>query len=204
MKRTVAIFVKPPVAGRVKTRLAETLGYGRAASLYRYLSLKTMAHAKEGPWRTLLAVDSFSRAQARLFLSTRLPLISQGSGDLGKRIDRVFAKMPAGPVVIIGSDVPGLRSRHISEAFKALTAADAVFGPSLDGGFWLIGIRRVRSGDVPLDGVRWSSEHALEDAIRSLPRAWRIAIISPLADIDTSKDLAAAGSRAFQRAVARQ
>ena len=86
-----------------------------------------------------------------------------------------------------GADQPTFD--EIAEAFAALGAHDAVFGPALDGGYWLVGLRRVRA--VPPDlftGVRWSTEHALSDTVATL-RGHSIARVATLRDVDTAADL---------------
>lgn len=200
MKRTLIIFVKAPAAGRVKTRLAKALGPARAAAVYRRLCANTIAQASRGPWRTVLAVDpvpaiaGFENLWPRQFHRT-----PQGRGDLGARMRRLIDAAPSGPVVIIGSDAPALRARHIREAFKALAGADCAVGPAPDGGYWLIGFSRRRGRAPRFERVRWSSEHALGDTIRSLPAGFRIARLGDLADIDDAADLWRAGPGALRR-----
>lgn len=201
MRGTLIIFVKAPVAGGVKTRLGKTLGAGRAAAIYRRLTANTIAHAAKGSWRTMLAVDPASsmRGHASLW-PPRLPRAPQGKGSLGARMRRLIDAAPKGPVVVIGSDAPALRARHIRAAFRALGRADAVFGPADDGGYWLIGLARRRGRAPEFNAVRWSSEHALADTIRSLPVSFRVAQIGTLADIDDEASLKRAGAGALMRA----
>ncbi|MDZ7628192.1 MAG: TIGR04282 family arsenosugar biosynthesis glycosyltransferase [Parvularculaceae bacterium] len=204
MTRTLVIFVKAPVAGRVKTRLAKDLGAGRAAAIYRRLTANTIAQAEIGNWRTILAVDPVGalRGYENLW-PARIARIAQGRGDLGARMRRVLDKSPKGPVIIIGSDAPGLCARHIRAAFKALEGADAVFGPATDGGYWLIGFARRRGRAPAFDGVRWSSDNALKDTLASLPAGSRVTLLEALADIDDAADLATAGPAALMRSMAR-
>ncbi|MHA7873223.1 MAG: TIGR04282 family arsenosugar biosynthesis glycosyltransferase, partial [Hyphococcus sp.] len=118
MRGTVFIFVKAPRAGRVKTRLGAAVGIGRAAALFRIMTHQTIAESEKGDWRTLLAVDPpAATAASWTFWPSHLPRIAQGAGDLGARMARVFAAAPAGPVLIIGADAPGLRARHLRQAF---------------------------------------------------------------------------------------
>ena len=204
MSGTLIIFVKAPVAGRVKTRLAKSLGPGRAAAIYRRLTAITIAHAAAGRWRTILAVDPAAALSGFQNLwPRRFARVPQGSGDLGARMRRLFDTAAKGPVIIIGSDAPSLRARHIRSAFKALAGADAVLGPAHDGGYWLIGLGRRRGRAPEFVGVRWSSQYALEDTIKSLPKRWRVARIEILADVDDAADLESAGRRAFHQAPAR-
>lgn len=200
MRGTLIIFVKAPVAGRVKTRLAKSLGAGRAAAIYRRLTANTIANAANGPWRTVLAVDPASAARGPSSIwPSRLARTLQGTGDLGERMRRLIDAAPPGPVVIIGSDAPFLRSRDIRTAFAALCGADAVFGPAYDGGYWLIGLARRRGRAPQFEGVRWSSAHALADTIISMPDHWRIRRLEFLADIDDGADFVAAGPGALMR-----
>jgi rSAM/selenodomain-associated transferase 1 len=200
MTRTLVIFLKAPVAGRAKTRLGKSLGAGRAAAIYRRLSANTIAHGSRGNWRTVLAVDPVTAlAGYESLWPPQLDRVAQGRGDLGSRMRRVFDGLAAGPVVIIGSDAPGLRSQHIRAAFKSLEGADAVIGPAPDGGYWLIGLARRRDAARLFKGVRWSSAHALRDTVASLPLSFRVATLETLADVDDAEDLAKAGPCALMR-----
>ena len=202
MTRTLIIFVKAPVAGRVKSRLAKTLGAGRAAAIYRRLAANTIAQASKGPWRTVLAVDPVSAISGFENLwPRRVQRTPQGRGDLGARMRRLIDAAPSGPVVIIGSDAPALRARHVRVAFKALGGADCAVGPATDGGYWLIGFSRWRGRAPRFERVRWSSGHALNDTIMSLPECFRVARLGALADIDDAADLWRAGPKALMRSL---
>ena len=113
----------------------------------------------------------------------------QGQGDLGVRMARAMAH-GTGPVVLIGSDIPGVGRDHIAHAFTALRTSPSVIGPAKDGGFWLVGLRR---GSLPVpglfDGVRWSGKHALADTLHTFGDL-RIGFAATLNDVDTGEDLA--------------
>ena len=97
--------------------------------------------------------------------------------------------MPPGPAIIIGSDVPDVTPVEVERAFRLLGSNQAVFGPSPDGGYWLVGFKRVSA--MPrgaLKGVRWSSEHALADSRRSL-KGMQIALADELSDVDEAADM---------------
>ncbi|MEM9617423.1 MAG: TIGR04282 family arsenosugar biosynthesis glycosyltransferase [Pseudomonadota bacterium] len=200
MRATVIIFVKAPQAGRVKTRLGADVGMGRAAALFRIMTERTISEAMKGPWRTLLAVDP-PRAVAgfETLWPSQLARTPQARGDLGARMRHAFDIAPTGPVAIIGADAPGMRVRHLREAFAALKGADAVFGPAEDGGYWLIGLSRRRVAPGLFNGVRWSTRHALADTVESLPSQFRIQYLERLRDIDTAHDLSVMGPRATAR-----
>ncbi len=196
MRGTVTIFVKAPRAGKVKTRLGVGIGMGRAAALFRIMTERTVAEAVKGEWRTCLAVDPPSAVTGwdRLW-PPQLSRMAQGPGDLGARMVRAFSAAPPGPVLIIGADAPGLRARHLRQAFKALGRADAVFGPAEDGGYWLIGLSRRRAAPGLFNNVRWSTKYALADTMKTLPQYFQVEMLESLQDIDVAKDLSALGAR---------
>lgn len=196
MGGTVIIFAKAPRAGAVKTRLAAGVGAGRAAALFRIMTERTVATAMNRDWRTLVAVDSAAGlAGWDNIFPPHIGRIVQGPGDLGDRMGRQFRTAPPGPVIIIGADAPGLRAVHLRHALAKLRSADAVFGPAADGGYWLIGLARRRAAPGLFAGVRWSTQHALADTLKTLPGRFNIATLDTLSDIDEAQDLIHLGLR---------
>ena len=193
MTRHLVIFVKEPVPGRVKTRLGRDLGMVASARWFRHQSARLVtAMARDARWRTVLAVSPDRAGLESRVWPAHLPRWPQGPGDLGDRMGRAFRSLPPGPVVIVGADIPGIAPALVARAFRALGDHDAVFGPAEDGGYWLVGLRRTRA--VPpgfMREVRWSSAHALDDTVATLPGGWRVATIDTLPDIDTLDDLRA-------------
>ena len=114
--------------------------------------------------------------------------IPQGRGDIGARMHRAFRAFPRGRVVIIGSDIPDANAADIAAAFRALGAADAVFGPAADGGYWLVGVTPRRPAH-PFANARWSTEHALADTLRNFAHR-RVVLLRTLHDVDTAADWA--------------
>jgi rSAM/selenodomain-associated transferase 1 len=181
-------MLKEPVPGRVKTRLGHEIGMVPAVWWVRHQTARVLRRLDDPRWEIVLSVAP-DRAVASRAWPVHLPRLPQGGGDLGQRMMRAFRALPPGPAVLIGGDIPGVTPGHIAEAFAALGRHDAVFGPAEDGGYWLIGFRR--TGALPvrvLDGVRWSSEHALADSEARL-RGIRIARVATLRDVDTAADL---------------
>ena len=113
-------------------------------------------------------------------------------------MERFLAGMPPGPVLVIGSDIPGVGKQEVAWAFRALGTAAVVLGPSGDGGYWAIGHRasprRLRRGS--LAGVRWSTPHALEDTAKALAAAGELVLVDELHDVDRGADLSAPGRAA--------
>src|SRR6185369_1784929 len=83
---------------------------------------------------------------------------------------RPFRALPPGPVIVIGTDIPGLTPDHVAVAFRRLASAEFVIGPATDGGYWLFGARRRPLPRGVFAGVRWSTADALVDTLRSLPQ----------------------------------
>jgi uncharacterized protein len=86
--------------------------------------------------------------------------------------------------VLIGTDIPALGPHHIAEAFRLLGRHDVVFGPAMDGGFWLVGARRSPCLPPLFSAVRWSGPHALEDVLANLPRQVSVGFAARLEDVD--------------------
>jgi uncharacterized protein len=137
-----------------------------------------------------LAVSPDREGLASRVWPARLARWPQGPGDLGARMGRAFGAMPPGPVIIIGADIPAVRSAHLAEGFRLLVRHDAVLGPAPDGGYWMIGLRRGgRAAPAGLfGGVRWSSPDALADTVASLAPL-DVGFAAMLRDVDQAADL---------------
>lgn len=182
-------MVKEPQPGRVKTRLGRDIGMTQAAWWFRHQTRALLRNIQHPGWQTILAVSPDHIGLKSRVWPPALPRIPQGKGDLGARMVRIFDRLPAGPVVIIGADIPAISRVHISSAFSALGSHEAIFGPSEDGGYWSVGLRRLHPRPRGfLNDVRWSSEHALADSVQTLPNR-RIAYLKTLRDVDTVADL---------------
>lgn len=182
-------MVKEPHPGRVKTRLGRDIGLVTSAWWFRHQTRALLRRLRDPRWRLVLAVSPDREGLQSRVWPCDLERWPQGRGDLGARMARMMYRA-GGPVCVIGADIPGVTPRHIQTAFAQLGRNDAVFGPAPDGGYWLVGLRRPNPRPAGLfDGVRWSTEHALADSVRSLGNA-RVAYADELADVDTQADLA--------------
>jgi len=192
MTRHVVIFARAPQAGRVKRRLANDIGAMAAARFYRATLARQIRQLSRDPRWTLWLFVTPDNALTHPIWSAvsavrRRP---QGDGDLGWRMRLPFRRLPAGPVVLVGSDIPALQPGHVARAFHLLGRHDLVFGPASDGGFWLIGARRLRP--LPHDlfaGVRWSTSVALADTLASIPARYSVGLADTLDDVDDVRDL---------------
>lgn len=186
--RHLVVMLKQPVAGRVKTRLGRDIGMTRAAWWYRHQTRALLRRLDDPRWQLWLAVTPDNSTVSRMW-PAHVPRVPQGRGDLGARMAGVMRKMPKGPLCIIGGDIPDISPRAITRAFRALGDHDAVFGPAMDGGFWLVGLKRVSAVPPGLfENVRWSTEHALSDSMATLGGR-SVACVDRLRDVDTQEDL---------------
>jgi len=118
-----------------------------------------------------------------------LPRIQQGRGNLGERMHRACARFRHGRVAIVGTDVHHVTANDIARAFALLGRGQAVFGPTMDGGYWLVAMGP-RRPSRPFAHVQWSSEYALADTLRNFVRH-TVCLLRSLHDIDTAEDLTA-------------
>lgn len=189
MQNTLVVMVKEPRPGRVKTRLGRDIGMVAAAWWFRHQSKSLLRKLRDPRWRIVLAVAPDHEGLTSRIWPSDLTRVPQGKGYLGSRMARVLRSAPPGPVCIVGADIPDISRARVASAFAALGSADAVFGPAKDGGYWLIGLKRVRAVPAKLfHGVRWSTEHALADTIATLGDH-SVKTVSTLRDVDTLKDL---------------
>jgi uncharacterized protein len=185
----LVIMAKAPRMGRVKTRLARDIGTVAAWSFYRHtLAAVARPLIADRRWQTWLCVSPDSSVGAVHQWPRRARRIAQGPGDLGTRMARVMGALPPGPVVLIGADIPDIRSADIASAFRLLGSHQAVFGPADDGGYWLVGQRRRPRRLTLFSDVRWSSSHALADTLKNIPAAVRIGYLRELSDVDDGTD----------------
>ncbi len=188
--RLLVIFTKNPEAGRVKTRLAHAVGDKKALEIYETLREHTaLVTAKIEAERQVY----YSRfiPSSDLFLTNKFIAKLQVGEDLGMRMlhaIRTGFETGFSHIVLIGTDCYELSSEILNEAFNALERSDAVVGPAIDGGFYLIGL----SGPVPelFLNRQWSTPEVCMETIEILQRfAIPYELLAPLSDIDTVDDL---------------
>jgi len=190
MRRWLVVMAKAPRAGRVKTRLAAEIGAVEATRFYRTALAGLVRSVGRDPrWKAVLAVSPGTALRDPVWPGG-VALVAQGGGTLGDRMQRVMAGLPPGPALIVGSDIPDIRPAHIARAFALLGRHDAVFGPSDDGGYWLVGLRRSPRVPSVFSPVRWSTAHALADTVANC-RGLSVGYCDELCDIDDAADWSA-------------
>jgi uncharacterized protein len=195
----LAVLARVPVPGLAKTRLIPEIGPEGAARVCGELVEHTLRRLRPlevcGEVRLEVRVDG-SLDEARAWLGRGTRYRSQGDGDLGQRIARVFAHAFATgveKVVVVGSDCPGISHRHVRETLAVLDSADLVLGPAEDGGYYLIGLRRTAAGALPrLLDVEWSTERVLRDTLAAASdEGLATSLLETLRDVDRPEDLPA-------------
>jgi rSAM/selenodomain-associated transferase 1 len=185
----VVVFAKAPAMGRVKTRLAREVGALTALRFHRHSTERLLrVIAADRRWRLWLAIAPDRAAAGPRFWRIAAPRLPQGLGDLGRRMRRPIERLPPGPVVIVGSDIPSIERRHVAAAFAALGRHDFVLGPASDGGYWLVGTRRRRVAPGLFRNVRWSTAHALADTLAGMAGR-SVALLEVLDDVDDAASL---------------
>lgn len=189
----VLLFLKAPVRGMVKTRLAEAIGEDAALALYRAMGRGQLDRLPPGWRREVHFSPAGTVGLVRDWLGNHVCCYPQVSGDLGARLEAGFAGAfgrGAPMVCAIGGDCPGLVARHFQEARAVLESqqADVVFGPTEDGGYYLVALRE------PLPalfrGIPWSCEQTLAASIQAAKSLGKVVhLLQPLADVDTLEDL---------------
>lgn len=194
-RECLIIFTRYPEPGKTKTRLIPLLGAEGAARFQRQMTEQTLAQVKElKAFRPLSVEVHFAGGNQQLmqdWLGSDIIYRQQSQGDLGRRMALAFKEsFSAGmtSVVIIGTDCPDLNAQLMVKAFHALEQNDLVLGPALDGGYYLIGLRRL----IPelFTGISWSTAEVLEQTISIAERLMQaIAFLPLLNDIDRPEDL---------------
>lgn len=191
VKKQLIIFIKNPVLGKVKTRIAETEGEENALNIYKDLLKKCRSE--------VLKVE----AERHLYYSDEIDLCDQWksedfekhlqeqSKELGIRMKMAFQRHGSAELtkaIIIGSDCYELSAELIEKAFEALTQCDLVIGPANDGGYYLLGMRNFYP--QLFEGISWSTEAVLRESIEIANKeGLSYTLLEELIDLDTIDDV---------------
>jgi rSAM/selenodomain-associated transferase 1 len=185
----VVIFGREPVAGRVKTRLASAVGAEAAARVYAVLLEHAIQAAVAAGVDVILSLAEPPSPAWAAPVTLRHEV--QSGVDLGRRMAECFHRGfhdGAGRVVIAGSDIARVTSRHLQTAVGALDRHPVVLGPAEDGGYWLVG-QRAPGVDLFTE-IPWSRAETLEftrSRLKAHGLDWHE--LETLPDIDTARDL---------------
>lgn len=184
------IFVKNPELGKVKTRLAKTIGDEKALYIYKLLLEQTFQVTLPVLAEKKLYYSEFVQNMDQFNDLVYEKHIQSGDG-LGNKmyhaIKHSFAEW-ADKVVLIGSDCFELNSGIIEEAFKALEESDYVLGPAKDGGYYLIGMKELNL--EVFQNKEWSTENVFLDTLLDIKNQGKSHYLLPtLSDVDVEEDL---------------
>ena len=187
-KNLIIVFVRTPELGKVKTRLAKSIGDVSALTIYKLLLKHTATVLHDLSFDKVVyyseKVEENDFWEARLFEKKR-----QKGADLGKRMQHAFEtafEKGYQKVLIIGSDLFDLKSIHITTAFEALENHDLTIGPSLDGGYYLLGMKELYP--AVFKNKKWGTDSILENTLKDLQQQ-NVKLLEALNDIDTFEDL---------------
>jgi rSAM/selenodomain-associated transferase 1 len=189
MDNGLIIFVRNPKLGKVKTRIAATLGESATLKVYE----KLLEHTVE--------ITKTVNADKFVYYSDRIDYKDiwneelyfkrqQQPGDLGERMRTAFEQMllKYKKVIIIGSDCLELTSQLIEDAFEILKTGDIVVGPARDGGYYLIGMKKVYP--EIFSNKAWSTNTVLTETLRDIEQLGLTVVqLSVLSDVDEASDL---------------
>jgi rSAM/selenodomain-associated transferase 1 len=187
-ERALIVFARNPVKGKVKSRLAKTLGNDKALEIYLRLLSLTYKHTKKLDCDKFLFLSEF--IDDGLYDSTYSKKLQKGS-DLGLRMLNAFEDLfDAGynKIVLIGVDCSSLTEEILEESFDKLNAHDVVIGPSQDGGYYLIGLKKPY--EFLFANMTWGNDKVLQETIKRIAENnMTFYLVKELIDIDEEEDL---------------
>tara|TARA_R100001460_G_scaffold104523_1_gene150299 strand:+ start:5740 stop:6339 length:600 start_codon:yes stop_codon:yes gene_type:complete len=188
-KNKIIVFVKNAISGKVKTRLAKTIGKDEALRVY----LRLLAITKEEVSKVRAEKEvwyAWEVSENDIWDENYFKKKVQIEGDLGEKMKDAFKKsFDSGgeKIVLIGSDCPTLTNEVLEQAFNELNTSDVVFGPSEDGGYYLIGMSSYNP--EVLEGIDWSTEKVMEQTeAKAKLNGIKLTKLKYLNDIDTEQD----------------
>ncbi|MFD2822930.1 TIGR04282 family arsenosugar biosynthesis glycosyltransferase [Lacinutrix iliipiscaria] len=187
-KNLIIIFTRNPELGKVKTRLAQTIGEASALNIYSFLLEHT-----EKIIRDLACDKAVYYSEAIQEKDIWNPKIYQkhlqNGTDLGARMSNAFLNAFQNnyeKVMIIGSDLFDLKQKHVTEAFQSLNKRDVVIGPAKDGGYYLLGMKALHAHIF--ENKTWGTSSVLKDTLKDLHKI-KVHQLETLNDIDTFEDM---------------
>lgn len=187
------VMAKAPMPGQVKTRLSPRIPPDKATELYRCLlqdRISQMAELDE-PELAIAYTPESAAAYFKARKPDRFRLFAQKGKTLSDRLTRLFSDRFAEgytAVSVIDSDTPDLESSIMNQSFRLLASHDAVYGPSHDGGFYLVGLRNPHP--AIFEEIPWSTPDVLQASLMNAEKlGLKTALLPERRDIDTYDDL---------------
>lgn len=192
-KTSIIVFVKYPTEGQVKTRLAKTVGNRFATKFYKITAeniVLTISRIKN-TYKYIFYSDKQEKEKIKKWLNKNYFYCNQEGRDLGERMKNAFMKVFGNntqKAIIIGSDIPDISESIVLEAINKLDESDIVIGPSPDGGYYLLGMKKFNP--FIFENITYSTEKVFEDTLRKIKENnLSFTTLRMLDDIDTEEDL---------------
>lgn len=188
MSTAIIVFVRKPELGKVKTRLAKGVGEQRAFDIYVEL-LKYTAQQVEASECTVYVYYHHEVVTDDMWDSSRCHKVLQVDGDLGDKLRAAFSEVLSkhDKAIVVGSDCPRLTTDLINTAVDSLDHQDVVIGPTLDGGYYLLGMK-VYSPNLLTD-VPWSSGDEYDYTVHaSIGAGQSLHVLAAMPDVDYAED----------------
>lgn len=186
--KLVMVFTRNPELGKVKTRLAKTIGNQAALNIYKYL----LEHTE----KIIRSIDSDkavfytnSIENNDLWNDSVYQKHLQQGDDLGLKMSNAFKNAfneNYKKVIIVGSDLPDLKEHHINDAFEQLENHDIALGPAHDGGYYLMGMKKMN--ELVFLNKEWGTSSVFRDTINELKNE-NVFLLEVLNDVDTYDDI---------------
>ena len=194
------VFTRYPEPGRTKTRLIPCLGEKGAAEIQRQMTEFILSRIstpdQDRSFSVEIRYEGGDETGMREWLGENYHYLPQPGGDLDRRMGQAFREAfedGVSTAVIIGTDIPGITPRIISEAFGALGSNDLVLGPAADGGYYLIGLNRashLRALPEMMTGISWGTGDVLKQTLQITSRLrLKELLLEELQDVDRPEDL---------------
>jgi len=194
-KNAVIIFTRYPEIGKVKTRLAASIGNESAYLVHRILVEQTFRECLKLEEREfklfVFYLDGKNEELFREWIDVRFLLCSQTGNNLGEKMSNAFRKifgLGFDKVILLGTDIPDISKVFLSKSFFELEKNDVVIGPSNDGGYYLLGMNKFYPNIF--DDIKWGTESVFEKTIDKIhENNLSYTTIDKLTDIDVKEDL---------------
>jgi hypothetical protein len=190
----ILLFVKYPEKGKVKLRLSIDINEDIVQDLYRCFVHDTLTTVKKIDSQLFICffpVEAQKKFQK--WLGFALLFLSQNGANLGERMKNCFTDVFTKGfrrAILIGSDSPDLPKRYIEQAFTILQTQDVVLGPTVDGGYYLIGFNRKTFTPRVFEDIPWGKQTVFQETMMKIKQAHRSLGLLPIwSDIDTIADL---------------
>jgi rSAM/selenodomain-associated transferase 2/rSAM/selenodomain-associated transferase 1 len=193
VRSAIALFVRSPLPGQVKTRLGREIGNDKACAFYLAM-VQDALNATTGSGETVyLFHDGAASGLPGEWLNVAHAVVAQQGESIGERMAAAFELLFSEglkSVALLGSDIPGIDAELLRRSLHALESNDVAIVPAVDGGYCLIALNSRKFTGLIFQNIEWSTEHVLRTTLeRCAECRLRVALLEPRQDIDTVDDV---------------